>query len=181
MKNDAYLKSDTSIAGDERYTPYYAVMPLLEFMPPPQPHYKIWCPFDENWSAFVQCLRDAWYTLINSSLHDGKDFFSYEPSEWDVLISNPPFSKKDAVLERAYELDKPFALLLRQTASKARVDLKSSTTTSRCSVLMAVSVFMMNNTWIHPWKAVASVVPISAEIFCQASWNSENYINSINH
>lgn len=34
MKNDAYLKSDTSIAGDERYTPYYAVIPLLEFMPP---------------------------------------------------------------------------------------------------------------------------------------------------
>lgn len=34
MKNDAYLKSDISIAGDERYTPYYAVTPLLEFMPP---------------------------------------------------------------------------------------------------------------------------------------------------
>ena len=112
MKNDAYLKSGTSIAGDERYTPYYAVMPLLEFMPPPQPHYKIWCPFDENWSAFVQCLREAGYTVISSSLHDGQDFFYYEPSEWDVLISNPPFSKKDAVLERAYELGKPFALLL---------------------------------------------------------------------
>lgn len=35
MKNDAYLKSDTSVAGDERYTPYYAVMPILEFLPPP--------------------------------------------------------------------------------------------------------------------------------------------------
>ena len=36
MKNDAYLKSDTSIAGDERYTPYYAVMPILEFLTPPR-------------------------------------------------------------------------------------------------------------------------------------------------
>lgn len=36
MKNDAYLKSDTSIAGDERYTPYYAVTPILEFLPPPR-------------------------------------------------------------------------------------------------------------------------------------------------
>lgn len=34
MKNDAYLKSDTSVAGDERYTPYYAVKPILEFLPP---------------------------------------------------------------------------------------------------------------------------------------------------
>lgn len=36
MKNDAYLKSDTSVAGDERYTPYYAVTPILEFLPPPR-------------------------------------------------------------------------------------------------------------------------------------------------
>ena len=28
------------------------------------------------------------------------------------MISNPPFSKKDDVLQRAYDLGKPFALLL---------------------------------------------------------------------
>lgn len=28
------------------------------------------------------------------------------------MISNPPFSKKDQVLKRAYDLGKPFALLL---------------------------------------------------------------------
>ena len=112
IKNDAYLKSDTSVNGDERYTPYYAVEPILEFLPSPQPNCKIWCPFDEDWSAFVQCLRGAGYTVINSSLRSGQDFFSYEPPAWDVLISNPPFSKKDAVLKRAYELGKPFALLL---------------------------------------------------------------------
>ena len=28
------------------------------------------------------------------------------------MISNPPFSKKDEVLKRAYDLGKPFALLL---------------------------------------------------------------------
>lgn len=28
------------------------------------------------------------------------------------MISNPPFSKKDKVLQRAFELNKPFALLL---------------------------------------------------------------------
>lgn len=29
-----------------------------------------------------------------------------------MLVSNPPFSRKDDVLERAYALKKPFALLL---------------------------------------------------------------------
>lgn len=47
-----------------------------------------------------------------SHLDDGKDFFEYEPEHWDIMISNPPFSKKDKVLERAYQLGKPFALLL---------------------------------------------------------------------
>ena len=30
----------------------------------------------------------------------------------DVIISNPPFSQKDKVLKRLYELDKPYAMLL---------------------------------------------------------------------
>ena len=31
--NIGYLKSDRSIKGDEIYTPFYAVEPLLEFLP----------------------------------------------------------------------------------------------------------------------------------------------------
>lgn len=31
-----YLESDCSESGDERYTPRYAVEPLLEFIPPRQ-------------------------------------------------------------------------------------------------------------------------------------------------
>ena len=34
-ENKGYLTSDRSTAGDERYTPVYAVVPLLEFAPPP--------------------------------------------------------------------------------------------------------------------------------------------------
>lgn len=29
-----------------------------------------------------------------------------------MIVSNPPFSKKDKILERVYSLNKPFALLL---------------------------------------------------------------------
>lgn len=33
-QNIGYLTADTTTAGDERFTPYYAVEPLLEFLPP---------------------------------------------------------------------------------------------------------------------------------------------------
>ena len=108
--NKAYLESDRTEAGDEVYTPFYAVEPLLEFVPKDK---VIWCPFDEEWSAYYQMFTENGYKVIRSSIGDNQDFFTYEPDEhWDILISNPPFSKKDKVLERAFSFNKPFALLL---------------------------------------------------------------------
>ena len=52
------------------------------------------------------------YRVVRSHIDEGKDFFKYEPEEWDILISNPPYSIKDAIIKRVYELNKPFALLL---------------------------------------------------------------------
>ena len=50
--------------------------------------------------------------MIRSHIDDGQDFFTYEPDDYDVIVSNPPFSIKDKILERLYELNKPFAVLL---------------------------------------------------------------------
>ena len=52
------------------------------------------------------------FNCVKSHIDDGKDFFKYEPDEWDIIISNPPYSIKDAIIERVYNLNKPFALLL---------------------------------------------------------------------
>lgn len=52
------------------------------------------------------------YDVTRSHIDDGQDFFEYEPDEYDVIVSNPPFSIKDKILERLYELNKPFAVLL---------------------------------------------------------------------
>ena len=49
--NIGYLTASRTSAGDEVYTPFYAVEPLKEFLPKDK---KIWCPFDEEWSAFYQ-------------------------------------------------------------------------------------------------------------------------------
>ena len=68
--NKGYLTADRTSAGDEVYTPFYAVEPLLEFLPKDK---KIWCPFDEEWSAFYQLLSENNYNVIRSSLKEEKD------------------------------------------------------------------------------------------------------------
>lgn len=110
MINKGYLTCDRTSKGDEVYTPFYAVEPLLKYIPK---DYIIWLPFDEKWSAFYQMFIEKGYKVIRSCLKDNQDFFNYEPKEkYDIIISNPPFSKKDKVLKRLYELNKPFMILL---------------------------------------------------------------------
>lgn len=97
--------------NDECYTERYAVEPLLEFLP----KFKdkiIWCPFDEDSSEFVKCFRENGYKVINSHIRRGQDFYFYEPEQWDLIISNPPFTGKTKIFERALSFNKPFALLM---------------------------------------------------------------------
>lgn len=70
--NVGYLTSDRTKAGDEVYTPFYAVAPILKYIPK---NYTIWCPFDEEWSAYVQLLTENGYKVIRSSLVEEQDFF----------------------------------------------------------------------------------------------------------
>lgn len=125
MLNVGYLTSDTTAYGDEMYTPFYAVAPLVKHLK--NSGYKtIWCPFDEEWSAYVRTFKEEGFMVIRSSLSDGKDFFQYEPDEsYDVIVSNPPFSKKDEILRRLDELGKPFAILLplNSLQGKSRFDV----------------------------------------------------------
>lgn len=120
--NVGYLTCNKTSSGDEVLTPFYAVAPLLKYL---EKDKIIWCPFDKRDSAFVQTFNENGYKIVFSHIEDGKDFFKYEPPNWDIIVSNPPFSKKDLVLKRCYELGKPFALLLpvNSIQGKFRVDL----------------------------------------------------------
>jgi len=107
-KNQVYYQQG---GGDEQYTPRYGVEVLLQHIL----HLKdkiIWCPFDKADSQFVKVLKDNEFKVIYSHIDDGKDFLTYEPENWDVLISNPPYKNKRIYWERALDLKKPFALLL---------------------------------------------------------------------
>lgn len=119
--NRGYLKAKKNKESDEQYTPFYAVEPIVKYIPKKM---KIWLPFDKEWSAFNQVLKANGYDTICSHIDDGKDFFKYEPKEWDIIISNPPFSMKDEVIKRVYELGKPFCLLLPLTTLQGKERFK---------------------------------------------------------
>lgn len=108
MTNQVYYQQG---GGDEQYTPEYGVRVLL----PHIQHLKekiIWCPFDKEDSQFVKILTEQGFKVIYSHIEDGKDFLTYEPEQWDIIISNPPYKNKRVYWERALDLKKPFALLL---------------------------------------------------------------------
>lgn len=115
--NKGYLTAKTDKASDEVYTPAYAVQPLIKYLrlfeKQKEHPIKIWCPFDTQSSQYVQVFRRAGFEVIYSHIDEGKNFFFYEPDEqYDIIISNPPFSQKDNVLKRLFELKKPYAMLL---------------------------------------------------------------------
>jgi hypothetical protein len=95
--------------NDECYTPDYAVEPILKYIPKDT---IVWCPFDTEESNFVQLFRRDGFKIINSHISTGQDFYSYEPDKWDIIISNPPFTNKRKIFERALSFNKPFALLM---------------------------------------------------------------------
>jgi hypothetical protein len=104
------MKMD-KVAGsgfDEFYTPNYAVTPILKYI---KEGATIWCPFDTEDSNFVKQLRGKGFSVISTHIKDNIDFFETE-FECDYIISNPPYSKKNEVFTRLFELGKPFAMLV---------------------------------------------------------------------
>lgn len=123
MKLDQVANS----GNDEFYTPNYAVRPILKYI---LKNAKVWCPFDTEHSNFVKLISKT-NEVTFSHIDDGKDFFNFEPEEYDVIISNPPYSIKGEVFNRLFTLNRPFAMLVGVVGlfeSDFRFDLFSSNT-----------------------------------------------------
>lgn len=97
--------------NDECMTPPEAVYPILEFLQIYSDK-TIWCPFDKDDSNFVKILKQNGYKVVNSHKDYGQDFYFYEPKQWDLIVSNPPFTNKRKIFERCISLGKPFALIM---------------------------------------------------------------------
>ena len=105
MKMDVVAGS----GNNEYYTPPYAIKPIIKYL---KPHSTIWCPFDTEESNYVKMLREAGNDVIATHIDSGGDFFKIEPPKCDYIISNPPFSLKQKVFRRLFEIGKPFAMLV---------------------------------------------------------------------
>lgn len=112
--NKGYLTAKTNKESDEVYTPDYAILPLKKYLEQwrQDKDFTIWCPFDKKDSRFVALFSEWGYKVIYSHIDDGENFFYYEPERYDIIISNPPFSLKDDIIKRLYELNVPYAILL---------------------------------------------------------------------
>jgi hypothetical protein len=97
--------------GDEAYTPAYGVTPILKYIPKDA---KVWCPFDTIDSEFVKQISKQ-NEVVFTHICYGQDFLTYEPDNWDVIVSNPPFTNKRKFFERALSFNKPFALIMTNT------------------------------------------------------------------
>jgi len=99
--------------NDECWTPREYVMPIVQYVPPGA---VVWCPFDTDESQFVMVLRERGFHVIASHISRGQDFYVWQPDEhWDCIVSNPPFTNKRKIFERALKFNKPFALIMSNT------------------------------------------------------------------
>lgn len=112
--------------NDEWYTPNYAIVPIAKYI---KPNSTIWCPFDTDKSNYVKKFIELGHSVINTHLDMGVDFFKCEVPKCDYIISNPPYSLKNEVFKKLFEIGKPFAMLVGVVGlfeSKTRFDMFSS-------------------------------------------------------
>lgn len=57
--NIGVLTSSSTLEAQEMYTPYYAVDPIMKYIPKDK---TIWTPFDLDWSSFYQSFRGGGIT-----------------------------------------------------------------------------------------------------------------------
>lgn len=102
---------------DDLYTPAYAVRPLLKYIPK---GITVWECCDFGGSEITRLLKEHGCKVISTGIEE--NFFEYEPSEdFDMIVTNPPYSLKDEFLKKCYDWGKPFCLLLPITALEGKV------------------------------------------------------------
>ncbi len=88
--------------NDDYPTPIHIWRDIEQYIPKDK---KIWCPF---YCDGKHTLKDLGFDII----HENRDFFTYEPEKYDIIVDNPPFSIKKQVCERIMKLGKPFIMIM---------------------------------------------------------------------
>ena len=66
------------------------------------------------WEAFYGDGKSGGYLteLGFDVIHRPIDFFTEEPDKWDMIVSNPPFSKSKEIMKQLEKYDKPFIIIM---------------------------------------------------------------------
>jgi len=96
------LKSSKS---DDYETPKDVIVRVSKYI---QKDLRIWDPFYCN-----GLVANHWQELGYNIKHENIDFFTIKeyPSDTDIIVSNPPFSCYNKIIEKLLEWDRPFILL----------------------------------------------------------------------
>jgi len=98
----AGFHTKTFTKHDDYMTPKSAWESILHLIPKDK---VIWEPFYGDGQS-GQMLRELGLNVI----HQDEDFF--ENNRGDIVVSNPPFTLNQKILERLVKLDKPFILIM---------------------------------------------------------------------
>lgn len=115
------IKKAVHNKNDNLYTPKILAESILPYVE--EFYYKhesqtltIWCPFDTADSEIVIALNslskklDNKIKLIVTHISNGDDFFTMDIPKCDLVVSNPPFSRKLDVLKRLEHLEREYRL-----------------------------------------------------------------------
>lgn len=143
--------------NDKYYTPETLVRMHLSKLRGEPPGFRIYEPFKGKgayYNLFPEYFPGCVYEW--SEIDEGRDFFDYR-GEPDIIVSNPPFSQLDKIMERCYEL-KPIVIsfvLLQHAVTPCRI---------RKANIMGYYVADYHLTRVDRWFGVACILTLSNEI-----------------
>lgn len=107
MTNQKIINNITkNYYSDEWYTNQDTVEICLNLLSP-SPESTVMCPFDSDKSLFVKTLLSRGHKVIF-----GVEDYLSNNYNYDFLVTNPPFSIKDRVIEKVLICGKPSVLVL---------------------------------------------------------------------
>lgn len=78
--------------------------------------FTVYCPFDTEDSEYVRFFKRLGAKVIFGDLKTGQNFFDIPIPECDLIVSNPPFSRKKEMFEKLFRNGTPFCMLMNLTA-----------------------------------------------------------------
>jgi hypothetical protein len=104
-------KNETGIPMKDKFlSPPYALDIIIPYI---SDYNVVWEPAAGQ-GHLSNALYGHGFSVLSGDIETGSDYFndSSVPERYHVQVTNPPYSLKYKWLKRAYELDKPFALLM---------------------------------------------------------------------